>query len=155
MNTTIIRTLREIAKCYDQAAEALEHAAWLTSTLSPDPDRAARVDAMVADLDRETASMPVDSASDDPDAQAQMRGADCTYADAIAALGWDPDKCNTRDARDNVYALRTIEDLDRVEALEKRRAEMRPQRKVRDSVLEAITARRDVLAARAPRGAAP
>mgnify|MGYP000579521005 CR=1 FL=1 len=183
-NTTI-EILRDIAACYERAANALEYAALLASTLAPDPDRAARAEVeraatalqriahavglnmyaddsftlmMAADTIAERveshlrhASAPTSTTTDDANTIERA------YVEAIEALGWDPDKLNTRDARDCIYALRTLEDLDYAEALEKRRAEMRPARKVRESVLDAITVRRDVLAdpARAPRKAAP
>lgn len=148
--TTMITTLRNIAACYTRAANALEDATLLASTLAPDSDRAAsefEPTAMLVGVVSEPATATTGDANT----------IERAYVEAIEALGWDPDKLNTRDARDCIYALRTLEDLDYAEALEKRRAEMRPARKVRESVLDAITVRRDVLAdpARAPRKAAP
>ncbi len=130
-NTTI-KIMRDIAACYERAADALDDAARLASMLATDHDR--------ADVPEPTAGCPFEMLAD---------ALDRAHADAVAVLGWDPDTLSTRNVSDNIHALRTLDDLDRVEALEKRRAEMRPAKKVRGSVLDAITARRDVLAARA------
>jgi hypothetical protein len=137
--TTMTTTLRAIAACYTRAANALEDAALLASTLAPDPDRG----------EDEPTAMLVDEHAPPGDEAAMHAFVNASYAEIIAALGWDPDGMSARAVSDKVHALASMTDLDSVEVLERRRGDMRPPRKVRDSVLEAITARRDVLAARA------
>jgi hypothetical protein len=78
-------------------------------------------------------------------ATAEAPMADAAFEDAARKLGWDPDPLSGSKVRSLVCDIQDSDMLELVEALEKRRAHMRPAKKVREGVLDAIAAQRALL----------
>lgn len=126
---TIAQTYREIARLYALAADSLDEAERLRDSLRTEPrDDHEPTAALVERAESQ--------AEDAEDAEAVSR--------AIDRLGWDPDTKPALEVAGRIQSC-SLAQLDDVDALEGRRATMRPARAVRTTVINAIERRRSEL----------